>query len=79
MLLVIQFILLRTDLSIFVASDKHFRISDMALLYEFMHKVLLLKRNMQLNYQTTSTYQKHGVENVKCFGYSTVIENDSQD
>jgi hypothetical protein len=36
-LVVIQFILLWPDVSIFVATDKHFIISDMALLCEFMH------------------------------------------
>jgi hypothetical protein len=38
-LLVIQLTLLRADISIFVATDKHLRISDMALLREFMHQV----------------------------------------
>jgi hypothetical protein len=36
-LLVIHLILLLPDVSIFVATGKHFRISDMALLCEFMH------------------------------------------
>jgi hypothetical protein len=62
-LLVIQFILLRPDVLIFVATDKHFRIPDMAFLCEFMHLVLLFHQNRQINYKTTSTYQEHGEKN----------------
>jgi hypothetical protein len=71
-LFVIQFILIRPDVSnsVFVATDKHLRISDLALLgFTFSQNYLLLNKE-----HIPRTWEK----NYLCFGYSTVIENDFQ-
>jgi hypothetical protein len=77
--LVIQFSLLRPDVSLFFATDKHFRISDMVLYYFVNLCIRFYFFTKKCNLISKQRAHTNNMEKIDlCFWYSIVIENDFQ-